>query len=96
MSELFTKGGVLIATGWTRVVNNNHPKHKGSFVEFTHLQCSDNMDLKRRGIGYYDKWYTPDGVLIFQQRWLVEYASYIPGRFYVDVKDLRDGWQQEC
>ena len=91
MSELRTKSGILVATDYVRVVHGD----RGDYVEFTHRQCTDNMDMVPYGHRYYTEWRTvPDNVKVYQQHIPVDYADYRVGCFYVGPKDLADGWQR--
>jgi len=74
-----TKGGTDIARGYRRVVYGDH----GPYVEFDESQVFwDNFKCTRRGIGYYDKWYSEDGVMLYDQLKTVAHLPNPPaGRF---------------
>ena len=76
-----TPGGYKIADGYERIVYGD----RGPYIEFSPEQIAwENFRCTRRGIGYFDKWYSPDGVMLYYQRRTVKYADYLIGKVYVD------------
>lgn len=92
---IYTKQGTLIGTSALRVVSNDHPRHRGSFLEFHWEQvATENMYMVRGRHIYFHEWRTvPDDVMLYQQRRRVNYADYLPDYWYVSVADLKDGWE---
>ena len=67
----FSLRDTLVATGYIRVVYGDH----GAYLEFVRAQIEwEAWERERRGIGYYDKWYTADGsrLMLYDQRKTVE------------------------
>ena len=76
-----TPGGYKIADGYERIVYGD----RGPYIEFSPEQIAwVNFRCTRKGIGYFDKWFSPDGVMLYFQRRTVKYANYLIGKVYVD------------
>jgi len=95
--QIQTKFELLVATGFTRVVLGD----RGAYVEFTDDQilpsslCILTDQLWRiRGPGcvnvYYVEYRTLDDVKVYHQKRRVNYADYIPGRWYISPIYLKD------
>jgi hypothetical protein len=65
-----TKEGLVIAEGYLRIVYGDH----GPYIEHTQDQIVwDNLICERRGLGFYNKWYTKTGrVMVYEQTRTVE------------------------
>lgn len=97
--ELFSPDGVLITTGYNRIVVGDY----GAYIEFSVIQSNHNEfiipqnqmyrleDKYRSGIKYL--WYSTykEDVKIYYQTRGVSYADYIPRMFYVSVFDVNPG-----
>jgi hypothetical protein len=83
LTEFETLGGARLATGYERVVIGA----RGPYVEFV---CEQLTGLRRVEAPhyYYDEWRTPCGVKVYEQLKRVDYADYVPGKFYVSPFDL--------
>lgn len=63
----YTPDKILIAKGYIRVVYGDH----SPYLEFLKDQiCWDNLECKRKDVGYYNKWYPKNNnkILIYEQR----------------------------
>ena len=92
-ADLFSKQGVLISTGYNRVVIGDY----GPFIEFekahvvrSNIRCQPGQKYRYRDPKFKDKvkyfWYTAkeeSGVKIYFQQRTVSYADYKVGSFYV-------------
>lgn len=97
--ELFSPEGVLICTGYTRIVVGDY----GAYIEFSTRQANHNHfiipqsqmyrleDKYRSGVKYL--WYSTykEDIKIYYQTRGVPYADYIPRMFYVSVFDVNPG-----
>lgn len=90
-TPLFNKGGMQIATGYTRIVVGDY----GAYIEMAPLHIvRDNIEAKfpgkpKRPVKYL--WLQTKDVLqtkVYYQRDTVAYADYIPGMYYVSPEDL--------
>jgi len=63
--DFITHEGYKIAVGYTRVVYGDH----GPYIEMTESQlCLESLNLKSKSKReFYNKWYTPDRVLVYEQ-----------------------------
>lgn len=62
--DVYTKSGLLVSHGYHRVVYGDH----GPYIEMHNSQVIwDNFSCTRKGVGYYDKWYSADGVMLYDQ-----------------------------
>ena len=84
--EFTTPGGYKISESYTRIVFGD----RGPYIEIEpkHTVWS-NFECTRRGIGYFNKWYSPDGIMIYDQRRTVKYADYLPGMVYVSPYEVK-------
>ena len=93
--DLYTKNGTQICSGYDRIVVGDY----GAFVEFSEIQrardfvCEKGQEYRlesRYGNAKY-LWLTvKDGsnIKIYHQRETVDYADYIPGKYYVSVHEV--------
>jgi hypothetical protein len=92
--KLYTKGWVLITSGYTRIVSSN----RGSYYEFDKTQIKmENLVIPDDELwrihsqnAYYVEFRTKDKsrVKIYSQKKKVKYADYKIGFFYVNVNDI--------
>jgi len=94
--NFFTRGGLLIAIGYERVVWGD----RGPYVEFDtaslvagtlHVPASQHWRLTTRNPRiYYQEWRTNDecNVMVYRQLREVAYADYKPGYWYISPMDL--------
>jgi len=96
-TEIKTKGGILIAVGFSRVVHGQ----RGAYVEIPDdLVVKNNLyvpeDKMWRGSKeyikkvYYTEWRSTDNIKFYHQKKYVDYADYQPGMWYVSPRDLQD------
>lgn len=90
---LCTPSGEVIATDCTRVVNGE----RGEYWEFEkdqliaenlHMPQNAKWRIKHKKCYYLEYRTNADNVKIYYQRKRVNYADYIPGRFYIAYNDL--------
>lgn len=85
MKQVLTLGGVPIARRYQRVVIGG----RGPYVEFLGDDLfAFNMRPTDAPHRYFVEWRTLDGVKVYEQRERVDYADYIPGRFYISPFEL--------
>lgn len=89
--KFFSPNGVPIATGYTRVVIGG----RGPYVEFlyehldtTELVIKDGEEWRQQSDNAMYGWYEIDGVKLYHQRKVVDYADYRIGRWYVSPFDM--------
>ena len=92
--EFKTKSGLVLATGYTRMVIGE----RGPYLEFTTEQmCRNHIDIpseEKHRIGnniyYYDEYRSlgPERVKIYFQKKTVKYADYKIGYWYISPFDL--------
>jgi hypothetical protein len=62
--RIITKTGYLVSVGYIRIVYGDH----GPYIEMDRNTVYwKNFDCERKGIGYYDKWFSPDRVMLYDQ-----------------------------
>jgi hypothetical protein len=92
-----TKGGLVVATGYNRIVHGK----RGAYVEFTdeqinqHVLCIKKEDSWRMSPYwqkhvYYILLYTDDDVLVYYQLKEVDYADYVVGVWYISPIYLQE------
>ena len=92
-----TKGGFLVASGFSRVV----PGGRGAYVEFLYQQIKvetlfvpQDQLWRLKGpsspLAYYIEYRTSDNVKVYHQKKRVDYADYIPDRYYISPVHLKD------
>ena len=82
-----TPGGYTIAEGYTRIVYGD----RGPYVEFNPEQIEWGNFMrgrKRKPCHYYLQWFSPDGVMIYDQLKTVKYADYLLGMVYVSPYEV--------
>lgn len=97
--ELHTKSGLLIASGYSRIVRGD----RGEYIEINREQininaihiptnCKWRTQLRWRDIVYYIEYRTKDkcNVKVYLQKHKVGYADYIPGFYYVHPNDIKE------
>lgn len=85
--RLFTSSGLLLATGFVRVVIGG----RGPYVEFNDSQVSlGGMTQVPIQHYYYDEWRTADSarLKLYHQKRTVDYADYLPGMWYATPFEL--------
>ncbi len=92
---IYTKGGIQVATGFSRVVHGG----RGAYVEFRpdHI-INENMSIPplqawrllptKENPAYYEEYRTKDGIKVYHQRRTVDYADYVVGKWYISPRDL--------
>lgn len=87
-TEFFTKSGLPVACGYTRVVIGD----RGPYVEFEGSRMvMESLREMPGGHYYYVELRTlRDNVKVYAQAHRVDYADYEPGMFYVSPFDLYD------
>ena len=63
--RILTNTGIAISTGYVRIVYGDH----GPYIEMDRRTVNwKNFTCERKGIGYYDKWYSRDRVMLYDQK----------------------------
>lgn len=93
--EFFTKGGLLLAKGYERIVIGA----RGPYIEFTSEQIvHDNIFIPKHAehklensLSYYYEYRSKDEcrVKLYDQKIGVQYADYKPGLWYIDPYCLK-------
>lgn len=62
--KFFTSDGPIVAKGYERILYGDH----GPYIEFASAQVHwDKLRCTRKGKGWYNKWFSSDGVLFYDQ-----------------------------
>ncbi len=92
---IFTKGGILVADKFTRIVHGG----RGAYVEFDeedlyldklHVPEAQKWRLESSYTPYYGWWETEDGIKVYHQIKKVDYADYKVGMWYISPVYLLD------
>ncbi len=94
--DIQTTTGLLVATGFTRVVHGG----RGAYVEFSKEQMlADGLEIPAgerwrvdSSTAYYIELRTTDSIhaKVYLQKRMVSYADYHPGMFYISPVYLKD------
>jgi hypothetical protein len=84
--DFFSPSRHLIATGYNRIVIGG----RGPYIEFEAQHFAPRaIRLTPVRHYYYEEWRTdPDGIMVYHQSRLVNYADYLIDRFYISPFDL--------
>jgi len=92
--SLFTPTGLALASAYIRVVIGG----RGPYIECdevqirrTNLRMPHSQEWRRRNThAFYHEYRTPDNVMVYWQLRTVDYADYLPSRYYISPYDIRD------
>lgn len=87
-TEFFSKSRVRLARGYDRVVLGG----RGPYVEFScrHLVNDSLREVDVRHVYYVELRSIPDDVKFYAQLLRVDYADYVPGKFYASPFEMFD------
>lgn len=86
VTKLSTRSGAHVATGYTRIVIGD----RGPYVEFEdrHLNTSEFCHCSEAHYYYIELRTLIDDVKTYAQLRRVDYADYVPGRYYISPFEL--------
>ena len=62
--KFYTPKGPIVANGYERILYGDH----GPYIEFIPDQVSwEKLNCVRKGKGYYNKWFSEDGIMFYEQ-----------------------------